>query len=583
MTITPVFLVKVLTCTRKINDLLMIKQFILVMGLMGMTTALCSQSTNVPLNADYYHLVQRYEIKQGKFSHSFHSGVKPYRRSDVASFLDSLPSDISLGRIDDFNLQYLANDNWEFSNLDQADSKKALFKIFYQKKPDFYHVDTKEFDLHVSPVFEFGVGFEGGDDALFVNTRGVELRGMINRKVGFYSYLGENQMRFPGYVRNWINDDRFVVPGEGFWKSYKTNGVDFFTARGYISFEAAKFINFQFGHGKHNYGNGYRSMLLSDFSNNYLFLKINTRVWRINYTNLFTELRADAFGGPGGSTSQADYPKKYLTMHRLGINITDQINLGVFEAIVFGQEDGSAGTSFELDYLNPIIFYRAIEQSGGSQDNVILGADLTWNFLKRFSFYGQLLFDEFLLRETQSGDGWWGNKIAYQLGLKYIDALGVKNLDLQFEGNIARPYTYAHTGIYTNYAHYRQPLAHPLGANFKEFVAIARYQPLPRLRLTGKLVLSDYGTDTDSTNWGGNILLSYDDREMDFNNEIGQGVATNLTYFDFTASYQLKHNLFIDFNQVFRRLDSAINERDEDDNVTSISIRLNIPRRESVF
>ncbi len=546
-------------------------------------TKLFPQSTNIPLDPEYYHLIQRYEIKQGSFANSFHSNIKPYQRSDVAEFLDSLAAPVKSTAVDEFNIQYLANDSWEWTKLAEDSSDRPLFKKFYRKPSDFYYVDHPHFDLHLSPIFQFGVGLESNEDHLFINTRGIALRGMINRKVGFYTYLGENQLRFPSYVRQWMNNDRFVVPGEGFWKSFKTNGVDFFTARGYISFDAADFINFQFGHDKQFIGNGLRSMILSDFANNYLFLKINTRVWRINYTNLITELRADAFGGIGGSSSTLDFPKKYMAFHRLGINITDQLNLGVFETIVFGKADSTAGTSFELDYLNPIIFYRAIEQSGGSQDNAILGADITWNFLQRFSFYGQIVFDEFLLKEVRSGDGWWGNKTAYQIGLKYIDALGIKNLDLQFEGNIARPYTYAHENIYTSYAHYRQPMAHPLGANFKEFVAVAHYQPLPRLRLSGKLIVADYGSDTDSTNYGGNVLLSYNDREMDFNNEIGQGIATELKYLDLSASYQLKHNLFIDFRQIFRSQQSGLPSLDQDDTITQLSLRLNIPRRESLF
>ena len=96
-------------------------------------------------------------------------------------------------------------------------------------------------------------------------------------------------------------------------------------------------------------------------------------------------------------------------------------------------------------------------------------------------------------------------------------------------------------------------------------------------------MVANYGADTDSTNWGSDILKSYDTREMEFNNEIGQGIATDLFYFDFTASYQLKHNLFIDFNQVFRNLESELVERDANNTITSLSIRLNIPRREHVF
>ncbi len=562
----------------------MTRFFLLIVLAASLSFSALAQSTNIPYDADYYHLVQRYEIKSGHFAHSFHSGVKPYLRSDVADFVDTLyTSSSGLNRVDQFNLQYLANDNWEWSTNQKNDSRKPLFNALYKKKSDLFHVDTKDFDLHVSPVFHFGLGLEQGDDNLFINSRGLEIRGMISRKVGFYTYLVENQMRFPSYVRDWITDDRFVVPGEGFWKDFKNNGVDFFTARGYISFNAAKFINFQFGHDKQFIGNGYRSLILSNFSNNHLFLKINTNVWRLHYSFMVSEMRADAPGNAGGSSSQVDFPKKYLAFHRLGINITDQLNLGVFESIAFGQANDTTGTSFELDYLNPIIFYRAIEQSGGSQDNALLGADITWNFLNRFSLYGQIVFDEFLLEEVQSGDGWWGNKFSYQLGLKYIDVLGVDNLDLQIEGNFARPYTYAHTSNYTSYSHYNQALAHPLEANFKEFVALAHYQPIPKLRLSAKLVLADYGTDTDSTNWGQDILKSYDTREMDFNNRIGQGVATDLFYFGFTASYQLRHNLFLDFNQIIRDLKSEIPQRNQDNTITSFSIRLNIPRREHVF
>ena len=71
------------------------------------------------------------------------------------------------------------------------------------------------------------------------------------------------------------------MPGVGFYKTFKQNGVDYFDARGYITFNAAKYIDFQFGYDKNFIGNGYRSMFLSDWGNSYLFLKINTRIWKL--------------------------------------------------------------------------------------------------------------------------------------------------------------------------------------------------------------------------------------------------------------------------------------------------------------
>ena len=167
--------------------------------------------------------------------------------------------------------------------------------------------------------------------------------------------------------------------------------------------------------------------------------------------------------------------KKYAVIHHLDVNIAKWLNVGLFESIVFGRKD-----HFDFSYLNPVIFYRSIEQQNGSDDNALAGMDLKANVAKRFQFYGQLLLDEFKLSEIKNNRGWWANKFGMQMGVKYIDALGIKNLDLQLEHNRVRPFTYSHRDSVANYTHYNQPLAHPLMENFKEVIAILRYQPAPK-------------------------------------------------------------------------------------------------------
>ena len=324
-------------------------------------------------------------------------------------------------------------------------------------------------------------------------------------------------------------------------------------------------------------------MVLSDFSPPSLFLKINTQVWKLSYTNLFTQIYADAFGQSGGSVGNTQFPKKYLVAHRLSFNIGKHVNLGVFESVVFGREDSLGNNHFELSYLNPIIFYRAIEQQNGSSDNALLGIDVKWNFFSHFSIYGQLIFDELKVGEFTSGSGWWGNKYGYQLGFKYIDLFNAKNLDLQLEYNSARPYTYTHSTIYSNYANYRQAVANPLGANFREYIAILRYQPIPKLSLTGKIIYAGYGLDTLNSNWGKDILKDYSTREQDYNNEIGQGVASNLTFFDVTATYMIKHNTFFDLKMLFRRQESTQSEFDQNSSIFSVAFRWNIAQRTNEF
>lgn len=556
---------------------------IFLICLVGLPFNLFAQSTNAPANEAYTHLVDRYEIRSGSINPQLFSAWKPYQRAAIAQFMDTLQrSDLQWSRVDRFNLSYLSNDNWEFADTVDHISRKPLFKHFFRSKSDLFHVRAKDLDLHVNPVLHLGAGRETAAEInTFMNTRGVEVRGMIDDKLGFYSYIGENQVIFPGYTRDKILNER-IVPHEGFWKSFKENGVDYLTARGYISFQASKHINLQFGHDRFKVGNGYRSLILSDYAPAYLFLKTQTRVWKFNYTNIFTEMTADITRNAGG-TIDGSYPKKYMALHHLSLNIGKKLNIGLFESVIYSNADSLSNGHIELKYLNPVIFYRAVEHQNGSSDNVLLGLDFKWLVARKIALYGQVVLDEFLLENLKEGDGWWGNKYAVQLGGKYVDALGIPNLDLQLETNLARPYTYSHGKNFNSYSHYRQPLAHPIGANFAEIVAIARYQPAGRLRLTGKVIFAEYGDDTPGENFGGNILLNNRTRETDRGNKIGQGLNTDLLFTDFTASYQWKHNFFIDLKHIFRRLKRAEPEANQETHYTSVALRWNIPQRLNEF
>ncbi len=199
--------------------------------------------------------------------------------------------------------------------------------------------------------------------------------------------------------------------------------------------------------------------------------------------------------------------------------------------------------------------------------------------------------DEFVLNEIKAGDGWWANKFAIQLGGKYIDAFGVPNLDLQGEINLARPYTYSHNTQYSNYTSYQQPLAHPLGANFNEAIGMIRYQPLPRLNVTAKLFVTRIGRDSTDYNWGAStaqnpkydwgsdLLKPNTQRESTYGNKIGQGFKNDIVYGSFTASWHLKHNLFVDVNVVVRKSESVLNFYNNNTSITSLALRWNIAQR----
>ena len=551
------------------------KRLLLTFLIIIMVLPIYAQSTYIPYNRDYYHLIDRFSIKYADKLDVFQNTFKPIKRSDLASLLATVGEDRqNFSSKDLFNYQYLMNDNWEWTGAETSNAEKPIWKKFYQKKPDLFYYQSDNFDLHINPVIHFGIGEDpDNDQRLFVNTRGVEARGMIDGKIGFYTFLSTTEARFPQYVFDYIRG-KGAFPNEGFWKKFKTDAWDFTHARAYITFNITKSIHVHTGYDKHFIGDGLRSMVLSDFSSPYSFLRFDTKLWKFQYTNLFAELTEDIIFGnldPG----DGDYPKKFLSMHRLGVKITNQLNFGLFETIISDKAD--------INYFNPIIFYRSIELQQGSPHNILMGADFKWNIKNKFSLYGQFIIDEFLIDAIRSGNGDWRNKFGTQLGLKYIDAFNISTLDLQIEANLARPYFYAYERPALSYTNYRNPLAHPLGANFKELILVGRYQPFNKLYLIGKLIYSDFGEDSSGINYGSNLLLSTDDRIGNVGNEIGQGIATKNMYLEFNLSYMLKHNLFLDLKNVYRDFDSALNERDRNSFMSMFSVRWNIPQREHEF
>ncbi len=527
-------------------------------------------------------LLERLEIKAKTDSLFNFSKTKPYSRQHVLMAVNSYSNKFAangLSVIDAYNLARLKLNNTEFltdSTRVKLASKKPIGKRFFQTPANLYEVHIKDFDLIINPMINVQFSKESNNsEALYQNTRGLYIRGKLANKIGFFASITDNQEKDPLYVRDFVTA-RKAVPGSGFYKDFKTTGYDFFDARGYVTFNATKYIDVTFGYDRNFIGNGHRSLFLSDFGNSNLFLRLNTRIWKFNYQNLFMELHhADRRVG------DKLIGKKYSVMHHLDINITKWLNVGLFEGVVFGRKD-----RFDFGYLNPVIFYRSIEQQNGSFDNAVIGVDVKANLAKKFQVYGQLLLDEFNLTQIKANTGWWANKWGIQLGAKYIDALGVKNLDLQVEHNRVRPFTYSHNDSVANYTHYNLPMAHPLMANFSETIGIARYQPAPKWMATAKLIYYTQGRDSSSQNFGSNIFLPNIPpfRTGDFGYEIGSGLKTNVLYASFLLSYELKENLFAEINAVYRKQDTKTAPlTSANSSIITIGLRWNVHRREFDF
>jgi hypothetical protein len=546
-----------------------------------------SQSANSPISQMPDGFLERLEVKSGTLSNSFHTNIKPFSREQIGDFLATIDSStfLKLSKTDKRNIEYLQIDNWEFIQKKQIInniSKKPILKHIYKNKSDFYFVQTDDFDIHVSPILNVLLGNNSAHGNLkskstFTNTRGVEIRGNINKKVGFYTMLTDNQSSSSNFLVNFYKTYQ-GYPYQSLVKikndNYDLLQGDYFSALGYFAFKPIKSLTMTFGHDKNFIGSGIRSMVLSDFSAPYLQLKTDLRIGRLQYLSILGQMTNMQVVNP--PFSQITNAPKYMAFHHLNINLTKTLNVGLFESVMYG----SRKTGFELNYLNPVIFYRFVEGYLGSSDNAMVGADFKLNILKTFTAYGQYFLDEYNTTEFKK-EGWWSKKYAWQLGVKYFDVFKIKNLDLQYELNRARPFMYSHFTDYTNYVNYNLPMAHPLGANFKENIVSVKYQPHPKVLLSFVAMNALKGEDKDSSNYGGNIKLNNRiGRISDYNNYIGQGFENRIKNTEMVASLMIKHNLFIDL-MYQRRKDSYF--IDETESIFSFGLRWNMARKQLLF
>lgn len=426
--------------------LFFMKHILLLISFVFSLFALKAQPENLPLghnlSAPAYHFFNSNNVE-------IHTGFKPvvlsgkYKQSaDTAMF--------RLERREAFFKNRKEHWLWEsffFDDLISVEKEKFTFYANF-----LAHVESGQ--------------MKDSADRLLINTRGIEIKGSIGKKLEYRSYFRENFSQFRPYIYDWAQE-RLVIPGQGAHKSYAgdNSNLDYSSAGGYISFSPADFVNLQVGHGKHFIGEGYRSLLLSDNAFNYPYLRAQFSYGAFNYNILFAEFQ--------DFSVKYYFPhiKKHFAANYLSYNYNKRFEIGLFEGIINQSNDTAVyHNKFPADYFIPLIGVKTATNHSSARNHLLTGINLKVKLTKSSQLYAQYALDF-------SRD----NAAAYQAGLKIFDAfhglLPRHRLFLQAEYNACKGHIYTHRSIpYQTWTHYKQELAHPLGTRFKEAVIIARYE-----------------------------------------------------------------------------------------------------------
>ena len=547
------------------------RRFLALALLFGTFVFAEAQELQIPLNDDYEMDVQKAAYSS---DYIFHTALRAWSEYDFKDIIN----------LDSVNNKYRINI--------QRKGKSSGYLMNSIFNDDFVRMRNDEYYVAINPVVDFEVGSDG-HRSTWVNTRGIEIKGTLGNNFAFYTNIRENQAVFPEYVDNYCQTIG-VVPGQGFANKYKKNGRDFTNAAAYLAFRPVKWFDATLGYGKNFIGDGYRSLMLSDNASSYPYLKATANFWRIQYTCMYAQMT-----DRHRVLADKSYARKWAVIHYFDIAVTKRFNIGFFDAVVAKAQDSLGNRrGLDMQYLNPIIFLRSAEYyAGQSPDNALIGLNASVIVGKHTTIYGQFVLDEMTVKKFVAFKGYAGNKQAYQLGVKSYDCFGVKNLFLQLEGNIVRPYMYSHTPQGTgcgvgedNWAHYNEPLAHPWGANLWEMVFRSQYN-WKRMYFKYKLNYGQYGDDWDVengvwANYGHNVYNDYstaiqiEGYDVNDGHFLLTGRKTTVMMNNFVVSYLINpaYNMNV-FAEVAHRHFAAEGLDTQNDFIVSFGIRTSLDRK----
>lgn len=510
------------------------RKFLLIIFLALLVIQLKAQSVYQPYSYQFY---QKLSAEIYNPETSFHTSLKPFFIDDS---LVSVKSQMLLS-----------------FGTDSSRKSWAARKLFQEHLID---VQKEDYTFYADFLPDFQIGRDvSGKKNTWLNTRGYQVGGTVGSKFSFYTSGFENQGRFAAYYDNYINKNA-VVPGQSYDRSFGKQTKDWSYVTATVSYTPIKYLNITAGYDKTFIGDGYRSMLLSDFSSPYPFLRLTAKLGKVQYMAMWASMQ-----DPGAFklSYDAGNRKKGGVFHYLDWNVNNRLSVGFFDAIIWAQTDDAGNKrGFDWGYANPIIFLRPIEASSGSPDNAMLGFTAKYKFDKQIIAYGQFSLDEFEAKNFFSSDGSSRNKYGWQLGIRGADVFKIERLNYLLEYNTAKPYTYSSRNRIGNYANYNEPLAHPLGANFRELLSIVNYS-YKRFDFTGQLLYAKYGLDKPGESFGKNIFEPYTEAVTTTGNYTTQGIRTDLYYAEGRVAYVVnpKYNLRLELGGVLRRESNVLGKQ----------------------
>jgi hypothetical protein len=218
-------------------------------------------------------------------------------------------------------------------------------------------------------------------------------------------------------------------------------------------------------------------LLLSDQNGFAPFISVK---WKISQKLRFTYLRSrhlNLLRRPLTSSAESYYEPKGFGMNYLTYEPLEGLGISLFEGNHWSRGDSTTSYPTPALAYNPIPFTGSLIVNDPTKMHTVWGVNISARLSPGIHLYGQLVIDDLAFED-----------LAWQIGCRSFDFLGLKNLQLQAEYNfVPKDFYRNQKNERLNYSHYNLPLAHILGNGFNEILFRSTYD---WSRFYGELILN---------------------------------------------------------------------------------------------
>ncbi|MFA6473013.1 MAG: capsule assembly Wzi family protein, partial [Candidatus Latescibacterota bacterium] len=338
-----------------------------------------------------------------------------------------------------------------------------LNSFVYRNRRNLYSAYGDNYSLYFDPVIVRQATLStlktsSKDERIYISVNGFTTRGTVGDHLGFYMDVRDSK---EWGSRSYAWEKITTMPGRGY-VTFKDDHAEFDETIAYLTWSDGPF-RFEFGRDKSRWGRGKESTLgLSDYASPYNLFRFETEFWRLKYSFIAAQLiqypsmAEFYYQNPPKAGADSVAIKKYFSAHRIDIEFTGRLNMGFYETVIYGGR-------LEPSYLNPVMFLRGAEHTNGDHDNAGMGADFRFFPHRSHSIYGELFIDD--ITTTKLGTGWFGNKLAGQIGTFLVEPFNIPDIDARFEYTRIEPWVYTHSYPINVYDHYGSCLGSSMGPN----------------------------------------------------------------------------------------------------------------------